>query len=456
MSSIHKAVKSLSHDAGRKLKEAVRTLQTAFAYDNFDINFKSSEPTVERPATFVSATSATAIPLYGVGDSDVLRCSAQLWEKDTKNPSPSSIPVKLDVDDLSGLHAQSSTRKATGEKLSPLLKAYAWHIRFILVHRGEYFGSLAPHLGQPDTVNQIPIHQTTQIPCRSMNVKESTPDGNIEVLECLLRQGGIGEPTEKNYDVEYDVDMTDSVLLVHGDLLTKERLDTVQGSRCIESTPKRRFQYVVFLPGLFHLKMACADAIWRTWVQPPKSRTDENSLYQHVGILRPGDTGKFGTKPGFRQVHDVVHHDIWASMLDCWRLEAAARNPEWTSLQVFAKAKPNWEAITEMSESIVEKYVATTATLSHARDKRGRERDKIFENQTLRNRDELLYLELSHAMNAGDIGRVEATFLPWIYMFKATGKHKYGSQMLRFVLKMRDVYDVDLQCVVSFYWTGYI
>jgi hypothetical protein len=143
-------------------------------------------------------------------------------------------------------------------------------------------------------------------------------------------------------------------------------------------------------------------------------------------------------------------------MLDCWRLEAAAQNSEWTSLQVFAKAKPSWEAITEMSESIVEKYVATTATLSDARDKAGRERDKIFENQTLRNRDELLYLKLSHAMNAGDIGQVEATFLPWIYMFKATGKHKYGSQMLRFVLKMRDVYDVDLQCVASFYLTGYI
>ena len=109
LSSIHNAVKSLSRDAGWKLKEAVCTLQTAFAYNNFDINFKFSEPTVEHPATFVSTTSATAIPLYGVRDLGVLQCSAQLWEKDTKNPSPSSIPVKLNVDDLSGLHAQSST-----------------------------------------------------------------------------------------------------------------------------------------------------------------------------------------------------------------------------------------------------------------------------------------------------------------------------------------------------------
>lgn len=118
--------------------------------------------------------------------------------------------------------------------------------------------------------------------------------------------------------------------------------------------------------------MACADSLWRTWVQPLESRIDENSLYQHIGILRPDDTGKFGTKPGFHPVHDVIHHDIWASMLDCWWLEAKARNASWTSLQVFAKAKPSWELITEMSESIIQKYVATTPILSDVRDKTGK------------------------------------------------------------------------------------
>jgi hypothetical protein len=280
-----------------------------------------------------------------------------------------------------------------------------------------------------------------------MNIKESTPDGNVEVLESLLRQGGIGEPEDKKFDSEKDVDMSEHILLIHGDLLTKERLDTVQDSRSIEATPKRRFQYIVFLPGLFHFKMACADALWRTWVQPKDSQVDENSLFQHVGILRPDDTGKFGTNPGFRRMHDVIHHDVWASMLDCWRLEAAARDSNWASLEDFAKSKPSWDLIMEMSESIVDKYIATTPTISNARNKSGNAWDKVFKNQTLRNRDELLYLELSHAMNAGDIGRVEATFSPWIYMFKATGKHKYGSQMLQFMIKMQDVYDEDLQYV---------
>jgi len=71
-----------------------------------------------------------------------------------------------------------------------------------------------------------------------MNIKESTPDGNIEVLETLLCQGGIGEPEDKNFDLENDVDMSEMVLLVHSDLLTKEWLDTVQNSRCIEAMPK--------------------------------------------------------------------------------------------------------------------------------------------------------------------------------------------------------------------------
>ena len=158
-----------------------------------------------------------------------------------------------------------------------------------------------------------------------MNIKESTPDGNVKVLKSLLCQGGIGEPEDDNFDPEKDVDMSEHVILFHGDLLTKKWLDTVWDSRSIEATPKQHFQYVIFLPSLFHFKMACTDALWRTWVQSKDLQIDKNSLFQHVGILRPDDSGKFGTNPGFHQMHDVVHHDIWASMLDCWWLEAKAQ-----------------------------------------------------------------------------------------------------------------------------------
>ncbi|KAG1754912.1 uncharacterized protein EDB91DRAFT_1027178, partial [Suillus paluster] len=49
----------------------------------------------------------------------------------------------------------------------------------------------------------------------------------------------------------------------------------------------------------------------------------------------------------------------------------------------------------------------------------------------------LLYIDLCQAMNTGDIGQVEASFLPWIHIFKATGKHKYVSQISRFLTNLQ-------------------
>jgi hypothetical protein len=99
-----------------------------------------------------------------------------------------------------------------------------------------------------------------------MKIKQSSVDGNIEVMENLLQQGGLGDPTDPGFCANGDVDMSEFVLFVHRDLLTKERLDTVQDSQRIEDTPRNRFQFVVFLLGLFHYKMACADALWRTYL----------------------------------------------------------------------------------------------------------------------------------------------------------------------------------------------
>lgn len=277
-----------------------------------------------------------------------------------------------------------------------------------------------------------------------MNIKESTQDGNIQVMENLLRQGGLGECGDRNFNADKDTDLSEWILLVHGDLLMKERLDSVKVTRKVEDTPKCRFQYVVFVPGLFHYQMACADAIWRTWVQSTVARTDPNSLFHHVGVLRSRETKKFASKPGFRMMHQVIQHDIWASMLDCWLLEAQSQNGQWTTLDNFGESKPSWDQVMAMSYAIVEKYVASTEQLSEVRRKPKKDRDLLFENQILRNRDELEYLELYHALNAGDIGRVEATLLTWIYMFKATGKHKYASQMLEFKCRLSELYPPEL------------
>ncbi|KAG2134981.1 hypothetical protein BD769DRAFT_1353025, partial [Suillus cothurnatus] len=264
LTSIHNAVSSISKEISSKIKHEVRTLQAGFAYDNFDIQFKAAQPTLEHRGCFVSATSATVIPLYGIDNDNVnaLRSSAQLWDCDSRNPSPSVLPVMTEWKSFLQLHKSDTySRQAHPNRLSPRQEAFSWHIHSILVNHIRGFKHFAKDLDEPDTVKRIPLHKTTQIPCRAMDIKQSTTDGNMEVLNNLFRQGGIGNPGDSGFDVKHDVDMSDHVILIHGDLLTKERLDTLCNSWRIEHTLKNRFQYVIFLPGLFHYKMACADAI---------------------------------------------------------------------------------------------------------------------------------------------------------------------------------------------------
>ena len=196
--SIHRAVKSLSWDASCKIKMAVHTLTTAFAYDNFDINFKLPEPTVERFSSFVCTTSAMAIPLFGIANPEALWCSQCYWEKDPRNLSPSAQPIKIHADDLSEFYLQSLSRKTPSQKLSPLLTNYAWHIHDILIQWGEHFESLPPHLSQPITITQISLHQTTQIPCWSMNIKESTSMEMSKYLSLYCIRVGLESLRMKN------------------------------------------------------------------------------------------------------------------------------------------------------------------------------------------------------------------------------------------------------------------
>lgn len=161
ITAIHNAITSLSKEAAIKIKNTVRTLTAAFAYDNFDINFVTTEQTVEHQTKFVSATSATVIPLFGVGDPAVLRCSAELWKFDPLNPALSTSPIKADLDNMKLLREMhgSEDKKCPGDRLSPRLKRFAWHVRDILVQRGEHFDHLATHLGEPENIWVIPLHK---------------------------------------------------------------------------------------------------------------------------------------------------------------------------------------------------------------------------------------------------------------------------------------------------------
>ena len=201
-------------------------------------------------------------------------------------------------------------------------------------------------------------------------------------------------------------------------------------------------QSVIFVMGLFHLKMACTDAIWRIFIRPAAAKEDMNSLMEHIGQIRPKETGKIRSGPGFWRMHEVIQHVGIVSRLDCWRLEAG-KDFRFQSLEDFAKLKPDFAQLQQMANTLCREQVAQPNHLFNSNSAS----DTHHNNMLVRQQYFLLYEEISHALNAGDIGHVETCFMPWIFIFQGCGKHKYAAEMQRYLRNVHFIYGEGLKCV---------
>lgn len=92
--SIHSAIHSMSKETIETLRKMGQTLLVAYAYDNFDIDFKTHLPVVERvQQTLQHLTSGVLIQLEHGVTLDDLKCSDELWEKSSYNPNRSEVPT---------------------------------------------------------------------------------------------------------------------------------------------------------------------------------------------------------------------------------------------------------------------------------------------------------------------------------------------------------------------------
>ncbi|EMD31852.1 hypothetical protein CERSUDRAFT_59448 [Gelatoporia subvermispora B] len=318
----------------------------------------------------------------------------------------------------------------------------AWKFLADLVHHGpEYFRQFKADLGEPEPVEKIPVVQSKQVPLRAMDINESTTAGNGEALTDIFKQANIGSHAEDGMQGRRDIG--DHVILVHGDLATGERIDALQRSRSEEKTSWRKYQHVIFVMGLFHLKMACAEAVWKLCIVPKAARADKTCLMAEVAAIRPKETRKVISKPGFRRMHEIIQHVGIVSRLDCWRVEVKRRYSV-NSLENWAKTKPTWEILKDIAKTLVKDYVAGS-DLKRQRSEPRERRDEQRENAMVRQQLYMYYEEISGAMNAGDIGCVEQCFLPWILVFKGCGKHKYATHMLRILHNLYFVYPAGLR-----------
>lgn len=144
-------------------------------------------------------------------------------------------------------------------------------------------------------------------------------------------------------------------------------------------------------------------------------------------------------------MHQIIQHSGICRRLDCWRVEVQRRNPTHRTLELYAATNPSLEELQQVANHLAMNYTDRKRELHQMRAQPENIRDKQFENNLLLNEYFLLYEELAFAMNYGDIARVESCFLPWVWIFKATGKHKYVKHMLYYLADVHYKYPPGLK-----------
>ena len=281
-----------------------------------------------------------------------------------------------------------------------------------------------------------------------MNYSNSSVSGNIETILDLMEQGGVGDPSDMNSRYQV-VDINPFIVIFHGDLGTGDRIYSIQQRRAIEKTPWNRFQFAIFVPGLFHVKMACADAVWRIFIKSPAARLDPTCLMQDITKLRPNETGAIGSNPGFRRMHQVIMQSGICRRLDCWRVEVMQQKN--MTLDEFAASHPSLDELKKLADCLALNYISGTRLARERNTEPTDLRDQQLENSLLLNRYCLLYEEFSYAMNTGDIGRVETCLASWILVFKAAKKHKYAAHISRYLSDVHFLYPAGLKKAVRYH-----
>lgn len=288
-----------------------------------------------------------------------------------------------------------------------------------------------------------------------MEYANSTMDGNIKAIIDAMQQTGVWDIELKKVlrDIPDVEDVEDVVILVHGDLGTWERIQSGQLRRSIERTSRRHLQFIVFIPGLFHIKMACADAIWRIFISPAGLQTENTSMLAFIRLFYPTLTTKITTnKAGFHILNDCIVRVGVTDRLECWRTYVQDLWQTCDTLEKFAEREPTLQDILSMSTKLALKYASPSQILENLRFGNNSSRDYQYENALTRLDYILLYEELAYSIRIGDVGRLETCIYRWIPIFKGAGKPKYANNLLEFITDLNLVYPDTLKKAVRSNW----
>ncbi|KAJ8519429.1 hypothetical protein ONZ45_g3620 [Pleurotus djamor] len=333
-------LRSLSASMREAARRIAATGTFAVVYDNINIMFRAAEQALGRTDSLENGTCATIWPL---------------WQADIRD---------MQLSDFNAAYNAAGPLLITDILHSPdeasLFRQCLIHsiLRIIISHGGEPFQRFKADLEehQPKTGERIEPHSTEMFPLPAMEIDESTISGNVDVINTIAAELKLEETTHFNTAVK----------IFAGDQLSISRLRSAANIRAGHEGGFASFGWGVWMPGLFHTKMA----------------DTQGTLLNHWG--KP-NTGILSEK---------------STLEDCGR------------------TLKSWDELYTHAEAIYDRYA--DARLVHQLCQRrshspesDRDGDMVLENGILFMRDALISFEFTHSIKWGDMGRVRQVLKTW-------------------------------------------
>lgn len=165
--------------------------------------------------------------------------------------------------------------------------------------------------------------------------------------------------------------------------------------------------------GIFHAKMAgCRLVINEHWGKPNSKHPGsglwwENNYLNRKNIIAGWQSSKAAP---WKPSHELLQISLAAHVVDGFRIFCGQSN-----LDQWAR-RATKEDFDQTTEQV---YNNLFTTHPYHILKKKPYRDTTFENVILYNRDALIYIEIVHAVKAGDIGRVINVFKVWMVMMRS-------------------------------------
>ncbi|KII85092.1 hypothetical protein PLICRDRAFT_116530 [Plicaturopsis crispa FD-325 SS-3] len=395
----------------------------AASYDNINMVFRAAEQILGRTDTQENGTCSTIWPLWKAKLEDML--VSDLTSAFDRAPPLSIFDILLN--------------EAESQTLDTCLVYCV--LRIIITHGGEKFAKFREELelSAPATDHLIEVHRTPLHPLPPVEIDESTIVGNSEVIDATFDVLWIKRIARWLRHVKFFA----------GDQLSIARLRALVNIRAGHEGGYEGYGWGVWIPGLFHAKIADMHGFFVThWGKPNAGTRNPGCLAFHNTVLHRHPI-LLTSLPPFRTCRDLVFVSLYARVLHLLLLVSHK-----STLDEYINSVDSWATLKAHSLEIVTRYTDSAAVdeMRWQRETTGTGGDMVYENAVLFLRDALLSREFTDAIKCGDSGRVVLILKVWALGFRGSGRTKYAHEMLHLCHNIAHVWPKGIRDIVFNNW----